>query len=381
MKRTPRPSSEDLPRLSNPGRQAAPAGGERGVALLVVMIVSVMLALLGLTMTFDSMSEISISNDLEARQKALAIADAGFNAAKGILKGKDLSQVLANYYTGGNATADLDQPVTINQYISYSVPTGTVELSYFSRNPLAPLEAVNVNFADLPGAVGSRCITGFLTPVEGVAIGGGRYWAKLTDNADGDGIDEDGDTDLFDDDEDGVDADCDGIDDVNGDTMDSAEDTDGIVYLRVMGIQPLGAGQVATYGTTVKNSVAILEAKLERDISFNLSAPFSLYGTNVGAAQGGSFFNGGVATLDGYDHPGYTLVDLVGGKALGKGHVERQHGRDRRHGGRCGRKRRPGHPGPYLRRDPAGQLRRRPGRQDRLPGALPGRPCQLQRGL
>ncbi|MDA2934828.1 hypothetical protein MYX82_10870, partial [Acidobacteria bacterium AH-259-D05] len=272
-------------------------------------IVSIMLLMLGLSMTFDSMTDVTISNEMENRRLAFANADTGYNAYKNVLRGLDLS-------------TSLKTPTTVSQYITYPsgyVPTDATASSYFSRNPLYPLEAMNVDFENPPTQIGTRTVFGLLTPAAGVDLGGGgRYWVKITDNNDGDGIDEDlatdtdGDSDptndLFVDDEDGVDADNDGLDDANGDPMDKVFDTDGIIYMRVMGIQRVGAGQVSAYGGTVKNSVSIIEVKMERDMTLDLSSPFSLYGSSALPASGSNFFaGGGNPTIDGYDHPTWTL--------------------------------------------------------------------------
>ncbi len=58
---------------------------ERGIALLMVTIVSVLLLLLGLSMTFTSMTDFSMSTELINKKIALHTASAGFNAEKGSL--------------------------------------------------------------------------------------------------------------------------------------------------------------------------------------------------------------------------------------------------------------------------------------------------------
>ena len=65
-----------------------------GVALLIVIISSVLLAFLGLSMTFDSMTELSISNDLENKKKARVNAEAGYDAQKDLLRREDLTDLL-----------------------------------------------------------------------------------------------------------------------------------------------------------------------------------------------------------------------------------------------------------------------------------------------
>ena len=261
-------------------RLSRAGGGERGIALLVVMIVVIMLILLGLSMTFDSMTDVSLSNEMENRRKAFANADTGYNEYKSTLRGVDLTTVLS----------DASYTKTVPRYIDYPtdyVPTDATALAYFDRNPIYPLEAMNVDFDNLPAQLGTRTVKGLMTDVAGEVLpNGGRYWVKLTDN-------DDGDSDL--------------------DT-----DQDGTVYMRVLGIQPLGAGQASTYGGTVKNST-IIEVKLERDLSFDLSAPFSLYGSSANPAQGANYFSGGVPTIDGFDHPNKTVSDIG---SLGSFHTE-----------------------------------------------------------
>ncbi len=241
---------------------------EGGIALLIVMIVSVLFALLGLSMILTSSTDFSISHELEGRKKAFLTADAGYEAHKDSLRGNDLSTILA-------ATT------AVPQYINYTEPTPSTDaFTYFSRNPLAPLEVINVDFQNPPTAIATRTVKGLLTPAGGTTLTiGGRYWAKISDN-------DDGDSDL-------------------------STDVDGKIYLRVIGIQRIGAGQVSTYGTTVKNSVASVEATLKRDGTLDFKSPFTLYGPAMNPAQGGNLFSGNSFQIDGYDHPGMTLTELL----------------------------------------------------------------------
>jgi hypothetical protein len=237
-----------------------------GMALLIVIIASVLLAFLGMSMTFDSMTELTMSNELENKKKARVNAEAGYGAQKDALRGKDL-------------TAVLQSTTSVPRYVNYSAPAaGTVAENYFQRNPLAPIEAINIDFENPPSQITTRTVNGFLTPGEGVSLGvGGRYWANISDNDDGDG--------------------------------DVSSDADGIVYLRTLGIQRIGAGQISTYGSTVKNSVGIIEAMLKRDKTLDLKAAFTIYGPDAGPSSGGNLF-AGVFAVDGYDHPTMTLANL-----------------------------------------------------------------------
>lgn len=311
---------------------------ERGVALLVALIVTVLLTLLGISMAFDSMTDVTISKDLENYKKALAAAETGFSTYKEALRGRDITAILDN--------TDPGVATTCPQYISYTVPSGTAGV-YFNRNPIAPIEAMNIDFNNLPTSIGNRtassshAMMGVMTPADGVDVpyephttgphsnchGAGnhsqcaRYWVKITNDNDGDEIDEDlttdtdGDSDptndLYVDDEDGIGA----------DPVDSQYDTNGTIYMRVLGAQPLGAGQTSTYNGTVKNSIVIIEAKLERDMSLKLNAAFSLYGGDATPTSGTNLFAGAVPTIDAFDHGTYGLTDLTS-KGWGKSHTE-----------------------------------------------------------
>ncbi len=241
-----------------------------GNALLTALMASMLLAVLALSMSSNIMTDFSMSHDLESQKRALRTADSGNSVLKNSLLGLDLSTTL-------QATT------VVPRYINYPEPTsGTDADNYFQRNPLAPLEAINVDFENLPSPIGTRNATGFLTPANGVSMGSGaRYFAKITDNDDGDG--------------------------------DLTTDVDGIILLRTLAIQRLGAGQFSTYGGTVKNSVSIIETVIEREKTFEFNAGLTLYGPCAQPAQGGSLFSGNAFNVDGYDHPDMTLGDLSGG--------------------------------------------------------------------
>ena len=226
---------------------------ERGVALIITMIVSMLLGVLGLAIAFSSMTELTMTTDLERKGKARMTAEAGYSITK--------SGIQFNL---------LATSTSVPQYINYTKPTaGTDAYTYFSRNPLAPIEAMNVDFDSPPAPIGNRTVTGLLTSASGDTLaGGGRYWAKITDN-------DDGDSDL-------------------------TTDQDATIYLRVLAVEK-SLGQISTYGGTVKNSVAIIEAKLKQDMTFNSSAPFTLYGPDL-SPYAGNMFNGNAFDIDAYDH-------------------------------------------------------------------------------
>ena len=84
---------------------------EQGIALLMVIICSLLFMLMGLSMTFSSLTDFSMSNEYEARAKALLIADAGFDLTQAVFRGNGLTALLS-------ATTEVDQ------YLNFPVPTG-----------------------------------------------------------------------------------------------------------------------------------------------------------------------------------------------------------------------------------------------------------------
>ena len=222
------------------------------MALLLVLICSTLFMLLGLSLTFSSMTEFSSSNEFEAREQSLLIADAGFNLSQGLFRGNSLTSLLAS-------------ATNVNQYLNFPVPTGTTELRYFNRNPLSPIEAMHIDYASPPAAIGTRTINGLLTAPGGVSVGTGRYFARLTDNDDGD--------------------------------SDPLVDTDSTVVLRVMGVHRGSATEGAVYGTNTQNAIAIIETTFKRDTTFNFDEAFTIYGPNVNITYNGNTFD-----MDGRQH-------------------------------------------------------------------------------
>ena len=144
---------------------------ESGAALLIVTILSVLLELLGMSMIFDSMTEFSMSNELENQKKARVNAEAGYSAQKNALRMENL-------------TALLQSTTQVPRYMNYPVPTpGTTADEYFQRNPIAPKEAMNIDCENPPSRMATGYSAqknalrmtgnGFLTPGEGVSLGDG----------------------------------------------------------------------------------------------------------------------------------------------------------------------------------------------------------------
>ncbi len=226
------------------------ASGEEGFALILAVITAILLTLIGLSLTSSSLVEFSMSNEFEAHEKALVVADAAFNRAKNSLRGKDLTTVLST-------------PTPVPKYINYTEPQpGT----HAARNPLFPHEARNVDFDYPPNPVGMRNAFGFLTPPPpyGVQVGSGRFFASISDNEDELPL---------------------------GLANDPQTDTDYTVYLRVLAVEPATGAEVNTVGSGRKNSMAILEGLLRRDLSFDLASPMIFYGPDVNATFSGNSFD------------------------------------------------------------------------------------------
>jgi hypothetical protein len=222
------------------------------MVLLTVVICSALFVLIGLSLTFSSMTDFNTSIEYEAREKALLIADSGFRLTRPVFRGTDLTTLLSS-------------ATVVNQYLNFPAPTGTTELSYFNRNPLSPIEAIHIDYVNPPAAIGTRTINGLLTPAKGVPIGTGRYFARLTDNDDGDG--------------------------------NLLSDSDNVVTLRVMGVHRASATEGSVYGTNTQNAIAIVEATLRRNTTLAFDQAFTIYGPNVNLDYNGNTFD-----LDGREH-------------------------------------------------------------------------------
>ncbi len=244
---------------------------QRGIALLVALILAVLLSLIGLSLTLASMSSIRMTSEFESHERALMIADAGQSAARTVLRGKSINTLLA-------------QSTNIHIYLESddtTPPDGSPSL----RNPRLPVEARNIDFKLTPNPVGSRLMNGMLTPSLGSEIVvnnyTGLYFAKLTDNQD---------------------------EAILPAPDDPKADLDGKVFLRVLGIDRTIANEVTSHGSYFKNAVAVVETVLKRDMTFQLNSPLALYGQNVSANFDGNSFE-----IDGYDHRGVSFANLLKG--------------------------------------------------------------------
>ncbi len=232
---------------------------EKGAALLFAVVISVLLMALGLSLTLSSLSEFSMSNEFKSHNQSLLIADAGLNASEAFLRGRDLNEVIS----GATST-----PTFFS-----SGPTNP-------RDPMTLTEARNVDYYDLPSATGSAQIAGLLTPPLGVQLGRGRYFARVSDNDDGDG--------------------------------DPFMDLDHIIFVRSFGIHPGPPNEVVMNDSNLKNSVAVVEGMLKRDLSFDLSSPFTVYGPEA-VPNAPNMFDGNAFLVDGYDHSSMAIPEILRG--------------------------------------------------------------------
>jgi len=230
--------------------------GQRGSALILTLILTVVLMAVALSLAMSSLGNFSMSEEFEQRGRALSNAEAGLVAAQRALRGRDASTLIAT-------------SSTVPVYVV--APTST-------RDPIAFREARNVNFSHPPYAVTSTTLRGMLTSGAGVSYGRGRYFSRIADNNDGDN--------------------------------NPLADLDGRFIIRTVGIEPVHPQEVSSYGSAVKNSVVMVEAVLERDMSFLVSSPFSVYGRNP-VPQRNQFFDGASFGLDGYDHSNLTYEQTL----------------------------------------------------------------------
>ena len=231
--------------------------GEKGMALLFAIIISLFLIVLGLGLTMFSLKNFSIGNESESHTRAFAVADGGFSLMKDSLRGQDLTVLLGTYNT-------VPEYIEINHAASDTAPL---------RDPIYPVDARNIDYRNPPEPVGYIRIPGLLTPVSGSPMGSGYFFARISDNLDGDN--------------------------------DPEIDSDHTIFLRVTGVHPGPLAEIASHGGTVKNSVTTIEGMLKRDLSFDLGAPLSISGPDVDITFSGASFN-----IDGdNDHPGISVLN------------------------------------------------------------------------
>jgi hypothetical protein len=229
---------------------------EKGSALIMALIISVIMMALGLAVTFASLSDFSMSEEFEGHKRALYTAETGLADCLRDLRRLDVTAAIST---------DAQVPVFVSSGPSYY------------RDPVDFLEARSVDYGRLPSSVGQARIRGLMTPGLGTIHAPGRFIARISDNDDGDG--------------------------------DFLTDVDNKFFVRVAGIVPGPPQQLSQYGSLQKNSVAMIEAYYKRDMSLDVGSPFTVYGPDVNPARN-TFFDGNSFTLDGYDHSGMSIAEI-----------------------------------------------------------------------
>ena len=123
---------------------------QRGVTLLIVLVMSVLLVVLGLSMTVNSMTEFSMSHELLNKKIASLTANAGLVVATDKLLGASLDTLLA-------ATT------SVPKYINYSEPTsGSDAETYFNNisNPLLNSLYASIRCSSVNLSLGSGILPG-----------------------------------------------------------------------------------------------------------------------------------------------------------------------------------------------------------------------------
>ncbi|GAB4234050.1 MAG: hypothetical protein Kow00109_06990 [Acidobacteriota bacterium] len=296
------------PLLADGPRRGQERRGEKGSALVVALIFSLLLLAVALALTSSSIVETQLSDEFEKHHVALTLAEAGLGVVRADLKGEDLQELT-------------DRVVEVPDFLGIPAPSPG---SYAARNPLPLEEARRIDFANPPQPVGTRSVPGLLTPPLGQPLGTGRFFAKLTrvdrtltlaELRRGDSPFRGADFPLatwlpsllfgrltptgyspvlavaapF------------------GEGLVDGEERE-VTYwvLRVVGVQPLGP-QGGASGH--RNAVAVLEAFLGRDQSLALGGAMAVLGPD-----NSSNFSGNSFDLEGGERPGITfLYDNPGG--------------------------------------------------------------------
>lgn len=228
---------------------------EQGMALVFAVIISLVLAVLGLGLTMFSLTEFSSGREYESNIRAFAIADGGFNLTKASLAEQDLTDLL-------------ETDTAVPEYVN-SEAASSGKAPY--RNPIYPLDARNIDYFDPPSPLGYINVPGMLTPPSGTPLGSGHFFARISDNDDGD------DDDTF--------------------------DSDFTVFLRVVGVHPAPIGEMYAHGGYARNSVSIIEGMVKRDTSFDLGSPLSLAGPDINVRMNGNSFD----IVGDENHPGVSV--------------------------------------------------------------------------
>ena len=246
---------------------------QEGLALLIVIIALSIFALLGLYFGLGATTQIRISDNYESRIQADMAARAGLNHARELMRGLEHNDLLRG--ADGVATSIYPPSTDISgQYAFRNWVSWSTARSLNVVNPASAVSGLPDDGLFNSGKIGTTPGT-ILIPGIGIALtapdpyGAGtittaRYFVKVTDNDDGDGL--------------------------------PFTDSDGIVIVRSTGVAQ--TVRETSGGTVRANSVVVYEARFRESRTFDLDAPVILQGDTVAPAKP-NMFNGNSFTIDG----------------------------------------------------------------------------------
>ncbi len=279
---------------------------EKGAALITALLALFLFTVLGLYMILNSTTGLYISDNFESQLQATHAALAGLNHARSLIRGLAFNDLLK----GPDGAFDPSAPY-VNQARSFGF-----------RNPLPLAKALSLSIYDPSGDVADipddgLVNTGFyegisgkqLIPITGIGLDApdpnnagsillSRYFVKVTDN-NGEASE------------------------IEGDLNDSPFiDGDGIAIVRSLGVAktiPQTTGSV-----TRRNSIAVFEARLKRNSTWDLGPALVVLGPSANAVFGdmceisGDVFPG-IGTIDTLPGDSIILEEIIRASAEGRG--------------------------------------------------------------
>ena len=275
--------------LNCPGRfERARLRDEDGIAILIALIGLSLFSLIGLYMSFNSTTELRVSDNYESRIQANYAAQAGLQHGRELLKGLNPNDLLVGPDgTYNNASGYMTTARTYAFRNLLDWPTArSVDITNPSISGITDDGLLNT------GKVGATNGT-VLVPLTGIAqsvtnpYGSGtvitsRYFVKVTDN--------------------------------NGEASELAADPadnpfvdgDGVFIIRSMGIAQ--TIRESTGGVVRANSVAVYEARYKNKSTFKLDSPLVIEGSNVQPSSP-SMWNGNSFNINGGANVGLSTID------------------------------------------------------------------------
>jgi hypothetical protein len=263
----------------------------------LVLIALSILTLLGLSLSFNGITESKISDNFEAETKALMLAEAGLNRAINELRGQNFSHILK----GPNNRADTSVRQASTFDFRNPIPLkGSIDPRSLNINDSSQVTNATVNDDGIIPSIGRLGVRylirkgpdGILGTADDLAYFEnetvltsddapiGRYFVKVTNNPE--------------------------------DPGGPFTDTDNILVIRSMGLIKANPGEVPNSGGgNARNAMAIIETRVRIDMTFKTNSPFTVAGTGV-APAGNRFFDGNAYGLDGGSHLGISVINTTG---------------------------------------------------------------------